>query len=113
MRRVCSCLPWCSSCWSPAVPRRSVVYDPAMTLAEQRHRHRSRSTARRRSGSSTAQLRRMAQRLSMFTNLRKYALPDPPRWRTHDFEDRPSCSLGAYHAALNYGDPRGGALTWR
>ena len=26
----------------------------------------------------------MAQRLSMFTNLGKYALPDPPRWRIHD-----------------------------
>src|SRR5688572_26613264 len=29
------------------------------------------------------QVRRMAQRLSLFTDLRKYALPEPPRWRTH------------------------------
>ena len=28
-----------------------------------------------------AQLRRMAQRLSLVTNLAKYSLPDPPRWR--------------------------------
>ena len=34
-----------------------------------------------------SQLRRMAQRLSMFTNLGKYTLPDPPRWRTHAWEN--------------------------
>ena len=47
----------------------------------------------------------MAQRLSMFTNLRKYGVPDAPRWRIHDFED-PNLFLfaRAYHAALNYGD---------
>src|SRR5262245_12817662 len=28
-------------------------------------------------------LRRMARRLSVHTNLDKYAVADPPRWRTH------------------------------
>jgi hypothetical protein len=57
-----------------------------------------------------SQLRRWAQRLSMFTDLRKYALPDPPLWRIHDFEN-PDLFLfaRAYHAALNYGDARGDA----
>ena len=58
-----------------------------------------------------SQLRRMAQRLSMFTDLRKYGVPDPSRWRTHDFEN-PDVFLfaRAYHAALNYGDGSGGAF---
>src|SRR5688572_29634715 len=49
-----------------------------------------------------AQLRRMAQRLSLFTDLRKYSLPDPPRWRTHggDF-----LSAQGYNDALVFGDP--------
>jgi hypothetical protein len=52
----------------------------------------------------------MSRRLSMYTNLDKYALPDPPRWRTHDFEN-PDVSLSArdYLAALNYGDASGAA----
>ena len=51
-----------------------------------------------------AQLRRMAQRLSMFTNLGKYSLPDPPRWRTHggDF-----LYAQGYNDALIFGDPAG------
>jgi len=57
-----------------------------------------------------SQLRRMAHRLSRFTNLDKYAQPEVPRWRTHDFEN-PEAFLyaRAYHAALNYGDGGGGA----
>lgn len=57
-----------------------------------------------------SQLRRMAQRLSLFTNLAKYRLPDPPLWRIHDFEN-PDVFLfaRAYHAALNYGDAAGAA----
>lgn len=53
-----------------------------------------------------SQLRRMAQRLSLFTNLRKYAVPDPPRWRTHggDF-----LYVQPYNDALIFGDPAGGA----
>ena len=58
------------------------------------------------------QVRQMARRLSAFTSLSKYRLPDPPRWRTHDFEN-PEAFLFArpYHAALNYGDSAGSAFT--
>ena len=56
------------------------------------------------------QLRRWSRRLSQFTDLRKYALPDPPRWRTHDFENPEAFLFArAYHAALNYGDAHGDA----
>jgi hypothetical protein len=56
------------------------------------------------------QLRRWSRRLSMFTDLQKYALPDPPRWRTHDFENPEAFLFArAYHAALNYGDAHGDA----
>ena len=53
-----------------------------------------------------AQLRRMARRLSVFTDLRKYAVPDPPRWRTHggDF-----LFAQPYNDALIFGDPTGSA----
>jgi hypothetical protein len=52
------------------------------------------------------QLRRMAQRLSLHTNLRKYSVPDPPRWRTHggDF-----LFAGDFNDALIFGDPVGAA----
>lgn len=57
-----------------------------------------------------SQLRRMAQRLSMFTDLGKYRVADPPRWRTHDFENPALFHFSrAYHAALNYGDAAGSA----
>jgi hypothetical protein len=57
-----------------------------------------------------SQLRRMAQRLSMFTTLSKYTLPDPPRWRTHAWENNEAFLYStAYHAALNYGDASGAA----
>jgi len=44
-----------------------------------------------------AKLRRMARRLSVFANLDKYAVVDPPRWRTR----RPEEFLfdGDYNAA--------------
>ena len=53
-----------------------------------------------------SQLRRMATRLSVYTNLAKYALPDPPRWRTHggDF-----LFAGRYNDALIFGDAGGAA----
>lgn len=54
-----------------------------------------------------SQLRRMAQRLSLFTDLSKYSLTEPPLWRIHDFET--PAFAGAYHAALNYGDATGAA----
>ena len=48
------------------------------------------------------QIRRMSRRLSFFTDLQKYKLPEPPRWRIHIFND-PEVVLfaGDYHAALN------------
>src|SRR5918911_3673549 len=57
------------------------------------------------------QIRRMARRLSEFTDLQKYKLPEPPRWRIHIFND-PEAVLfaGDYHAALNYGDASGNAF---
>jgi hypothetical protein len=53
------------------------------------------------------QLRRMARRLSLFSSLEKYAVTDPPRWRTR----RPEEFLydGEYNAALTFGDPSGTA----
>ena len=86
-----------------------VVYDSAVTfrnsvtatlkeylLTLQREQHRL--------------LARMAQRLSMFTDLRKYTLPDAPRWRTHAWENHEVYLFStAYHAALNYGDASGAA----
>jgi hypothetical protein len=52
-------------------------------------------------------LRRMARRLSEFTNLGKFAAPDPPRWRTHGSED--FLFSEAYNEALSFGDPQGRA----
>jgi hypothetical protein len=51
-------------------------------------------------------LRRMAQRLSLFTDLRKYVLEEPPRWRTHrgDF-----IFANPYNDALILGDAAGSA----
>jgi hypothetical protein len=58
-----------------------------------------------------SELRRMAHRLSMFTDLAKYAAPDSPRWRIHDFEDVDAFLFARpYHAALNYGDAGGNAF---
>jgi hypothetical protein len=53
-----------------------------------------------------SELRRMATRLSMHTNLDKYALPDPPRWRTHGGE---YLFAGPYNDALIFGDATGAA----
>src|SRR6266851_9882854 len=58
------------------------------------------------------QLRRMARRLSAFTNLDKYAVTDIPQWRIHVFFDAPEEPVlfaRDYHAALNYGDASGHA----
>ena len=51
-----------------------------------------------------AQLRRMAQRLSLFTNLAKYSLPDPPKWRTHGGD---YLFANPYNDALIFGDATG------
>lgn len=50
-------------------------------------------------------LRRMARRLSMHTSLTKYALADPPRWRTHG--NAAFLFTQAYNDALIFGDPEG------
>lgn len=55
-----------------------------------------------------SQLRRWAQRLSMFTDLAKFSVGDAPRWRIHDFENADAFRFArAYHASLNYGDASG------
>ncbi len=83
-----------------------VVYDPAVT-------YRNSVTAVlkevlvRLQQQQHSELRRMAHRLSMFTSLAKYRVPDPPRWRTHDFEGPAFLFARDYHAALNYGDRSG------
>lgn len=53
-----------------------------------------------------AKLWAMARRLSAFANLRRYALLDVPRWRTHggDF-----LYANSFNDALIFGDPRGAA----
>lgn len=53
-------------------------------------------------------IRRMARRLSAHTNLDKYAIPNPPRWRIHSFlDDGTFLYANLFNAALNYGDPGG------
>ena len=52
-----------------------------------------------------SKLRRMAMRLSLHSDLRKYAAKEPPLWRTHDFESY--VFANGYTAALNYGDAMG------
>jgi hypothetical protein len=54
-----------------------------------------------------SQLRRMAQRLSALTNLGKFVVQDPPRWRRHGSE---FLFAQAYNNALTLGDPAGAAL---
>jgi hypothetical protein len=55
-----------------------------------------------------AQLREMAERLSLFTDLAKYVLDEPPRWRTHggDF-----VYASPFNDALIFGDADGTAYT--
>jgi hypothetical protein len=51
-------------------------------------------------------IQRMGQRLSLFSNLQRYSLPEPPRWRTHggDF-----LYAQDFNEALIFGDPVGAA----
>jgi len=85
------------------------VYDPAVT-ARNTVTAIVKESVLRTQQAQHSQLRRMAQRLSMFTNLAKYSLPDAPRWRIHDFENPQLLALSrALHAALNYGDAAGAA----
>ncbi len=49
-----------------------------------------------------------SKRLSLFTDLRKYALEEPPRWRIHDFEEEGTFRFAnRYLVSLNYGDSAG------
>lgn len=57
-------------------------------------------------GEEVRQIREMAQRLSLFTDLAKYAAADAPRWRTRRIDD-PLRATEAYMNALNGGDPIG------
>src|SRR5512138_3768494 len=85
------------------------VFDPAITI-------RNTVTASIKELLATLQeqqrrqIRRMSRRLSFYTDLQKYKLPEPPRWRIHIFNDSELVLFaGDYHAALNYGDPSGNA----
>ena len=55
------------------------------------------------------QVRRMARRLSMFTELARYGIESTPKWRIHDFETEAVLFAHDYHAALNWGDGTGRA----
>lgn len=105
MRRVILVVGFCVAV-SAEVRAQITVHDPAVTarntatavvkellLETERQQH--------------SQLRRMAQRLSLFTSLTKYVLEDPPRWRTHggDF-----LYANGYNDALIFGDPAGAAF---
>lgn len=58
-----------------------------------------------------SQLRRMAHRLSMFTDLGKFRVAGAPLWRIHDFENPELFRFARdYHAALNYGDESGSGV---
>jgi len=52
------------------------------------------------------QIRRMARRLSVFTDLAKYAVPDPTRWRSYRYQDV-NLYANPYVEALNFGDADG------
>ncbi|MBI4485032.1 MAG: hypothetical protein HY655_03385, partial [Acidobacteria bacterium] len=53
-------------------------------------------------------IRRMARRLSVFTDLTKYAVPEPTRWRSYRYQDV-NLYANPYVEALNFGDPQGAA----
>ena len=84
---------------SPTRPSRSETRDAAVAQGVPAHGQQEQHR----------QLRRMAQRLSLFTDLRKYRPAEPPRWRTHGGE----LSLrGRYNDALIFGDARSAPI-WR
>src|SRR5215831_7402169 len=70
-----------------AVQAQIVVSDPAITV-------RNTTTAILKEllanlqEQQRRQIRRMSRRLSFYTDLQKYKLPEPPRWRIHIFNDR-------------------------
>ena len=52
------------------------------------------------------QIRRMARRLSVFTDLAKYSVADPTRWRSYRYQDS-NLYANPYVEALNFGDSDG------
>jgi hypothetical protein len=48
----------------------------------------------------------MAKRLSLATNLDKYSVPEPPRWRVYRYQDT-NLYANPYNEALNGGDREG------
>lgn len=82
------------------------VFDPAVTM-----RNTLTATVKellwRLQQEEHRKLRRMSRRLSMHTDLGRYALPDPPRWRTHG-DERFLFSV-PYNDALIFGDASGSA----
>src|SRR3954463_7895895 len=93
-----------------AVQAQISVYDPAITI-------RNTTTAvikellANLQEQQRRQIRRMSRRLSFYTDLQRYNLPEPPRWRIHIF-NVPEAVLfdGDYPAAVNYGDASGNAF---
>jgi hypothetical protein len=93
-----------------AVQAQIVVFDPAITI-------RNTTTAivkellANLQDQQRRQIRKMSRRLSFFTDLQKYKLPERPRWRIHNFNDAEAVLFARdYHAALNYGDASGNAF---
>src|SRR5437762_2433108 len=58
-------------------------------------------------GDQLDQLQQIARRLSVFTDLRKYAGHDTPEWRIHLFQFEQYFFANRFNASLNYGDGAG------
>jgi len=84
-----------------------VVTDPANTL-EHSFLNGWRQSILYVLGEEVRQIRGMAQRLSLFTNLVKYAAPDAPLWRIGRI-DPALASTDAFMGALDRGDQMGAA----
>lgn len=56
-------------------------------------------------GEQLTSIHRMARRLSVFADLRRFALPEPPMWRTHGSDD--FLYSADYNNALIFGDGTG------
>lgn len=54
----------------------------------------------------SSRLKRMARRLTFYTTLAKYAVPDPTRWRGYRYQDV-NLYANPYADALNFGDAEG------
>lgn len=87
-----------------------VITDPAVTLRDQIIAT-LKSQILDTLSQQADQLYRMAKRLSVLTNLDKYAITDDdtPKWRIHPFQFEKFLYANGYNAALNYGDGSGAA----